>query len=57
MTAMVNAGTSHTSGWIMIRNKQVTIMQDDKMIKNNLVLAKTGLVVFFISALLCLQTI
>lgn len=49
ITAIVDAGTAHASGWMIIKNIQVTMIQDVKTIKNNLILANTGFLVVFIS--------
>lgn len=43
MAAMRHVGTIHAFGWIIMRIKHVAIMQDARMMRNNLILASTGL--------------
>ena len=54
---MVHAGTTHTSGWIIIRNKQATMTHDVSMIKNNLIFAYNRLLVVFIGVFFSRQAI
>lgn len=52
-TISVHVGAIHASGWIITKKMQVTIMHIVNTMRNNLILANKGLVVFiFIGAII-----
>lgn len=47
----MHVGVIHTSGWIITRKMQVMMIQAVSTIRNNLIFANNGLVVFILQLL------